>query len=278
MSSVPFAGGDRGEDRPIDRGGGVVVERDGHAGGHDGRDDAPGQRAEQAGPPRARPRRRRLVRRAAEGGAVRTGGSAEGQAAGTGGCGTCGRSAVSVGGRGPRRQRFGRLVVAFGRLEIGRSHGPILPARRAFATPEPSHSDFPAFLSRFPGTKSGSPSVVLGTPPERQAPRTWTRIRVDGTRALHEHPALHVLPERRRRGGGGPQDLCGLPGQAGVPRARAVQPHRPRRVGRLLRAGASPDPEAPPHATRRWRPAASRAGRWPSRPSARPRRRRWSRP
>ena len=57
-------------------------------------------------------------------------------------------------------------------------------------------------------------------------------------------PPVHVLPERRRRGGGGPQDLRRLPGAGGVPRARPRQPHRPRRVGRLLRAGAPPDPQA----------------------------------
>src|SRR5215203_3444480 len=80
----------------------------------------------------------------------------------------------------------------------------------------------------------------------KAGPPNGTRTRMDGPRAVREHPSVDVLPHRRRRGGGGTEDLCHVPGAGGLPRARPREPDRSRRVGRLLRAGTAPCPQAGP--------------------------------
>ena len=266
------ARGDRGEHGPVDRGRGVVVEGDGDARW-----------------PRARRRGRRPARRAAPPGggsvprrapagagrraAAMPGGSATGPARGGrrlgGAAPPVGRRRPPCGAARPARvaragahagQRLGRARRPVGRLEVGRSHGSILASSAGRLPPRGAGRSLSASLQAIPGTKSGSGSVEQGRPPERQAPPNGPGTRVDGPRALHEHPALHVLPERRRRGGGGPEDLRDLPGAGGVPRARPREPHRPRRVGWLLGARATPDPQAPPDAEPR-SPSRSASGR-----------------
>ena len=95
------------------------------------------------------------------------------------------------------------------------------------------------------GNQSASGAVVTGNT-ERQAPRME-----------HEHawmarglcvsiPPSTFFPSDGVGRRGGQEDLRRLPREERVPRARPREPDRPRRLGRLLRAGASSHPQAPP--------------------------------
>ena len=102
---------------------------------------------------------------------------------------------------------------------------------------------------RVPGTKRAAVRRTEANPPKGRHPR-WTR----NTSGWPEGSARASRPPRSSpatgRGWRWPARSARLPGPAGVPRARPRSPHRPRRVGRLLRARAPPHPEAPPERRR----------------------------
>src|SRR5215212_8856225 len=70
---------------------------------------------------------------------------------------------------------------------------------------------------------------------------------LDGTGELPGRSPGALLPERRCRRRPRTPHLRHVPGPGALPRVRPRAAHRPRRLGRRLRTGAAPDPQAPPH-------------------------------